>query len=153
MKVFFVRHGETLNNVEKTSYIDGTEPITQNGVSQAILAGKYLKQFGKFDLVISSPATRSLLTASHICKEINYNKKIKTNDLLFESIQKNLINKSKEEIKEYVNNNLFLHPTYSKIYDEMKTTTNPFKIIELCESITKKINIFFVINKFKNCSF
>ena len=152
MKVFFIRHGETQTNVENKSYIDGTEPITQKGVSQAILAGKYLKQFGKFDLVISSPATRCKLTAENICKEINYTKKIKTNDLLYESISKNLINMSQEEIKEYVITKYYSHSTYNKIYHEYMTTTDPFKRIELYESSEGYYNSVVLGNDTDNAS-
>jgi len=66
MKVFFVRHGQTLTNIEKCYYKDIKEPLTDKGILQAKKAGEYLKQFGEFDLVISSPATRSIQTAENI---------------------------------------------------------------------------------------
>jgi len=69
MKVFFVRHGQTQANVEQRPYKDIKEPLTEKGILQAKKAGEYLKQFGKFDLVISSPATRSIQTAENIMKE------------------------------------------------------------------------------------
>ena len=82
MKVFFVRHGETPANFEKRPYKDITEPLTEKGIIQAKKAGQYLKTFGKFDLVISSPATRSIQTAENIMKEIGYTKKIKIDELI-----------------------------------------------------------------------
>ena len=156
MKVFFVRHGETLNNRDKQWYVDGTEAITQKGISQAVLAGKYLKSFGKFDLVISSPATRCLQTAEHICKEIEYDKKIKINYLLFETICKKIITIPTEERKQYLDQNFREHPKYGKTHTEWLTTTDPFKRLEMFESnidiyhnILGDDTLHITINKYK----
>ena len=125
MKVFFIRHGQTLCNVNKTLYIDNTESITEEGIKQATLAGKYLKQFGKFDLVISSPATRCIQTAKVINKEINYKNEIVLNNLIKEfqrnitpTIQKNIDNKTSK---------------FNKLVNEYLTISNPFDKFDFIE--------------------
>ena len=102
MKVIFVRHGETLVNINNNklennkdllldsdiiSYYDNKEHINETGVKQAKLTGKYLKSLNyNFDLVISSPATRCIETTQHIIKEINYSKSIKIDKLIEEKV-------------------------------------------------------------------
>lgn len=56
MLLYFVRHGETYNNVEAVFPRDDTE-LTENGKRQALETGKYLKGT-KFDYVFSSPIPR-----------------------------------------------------------------------------------------------
>jgi broad specificity phosphatase PhoE len=89
MKIFFVRYGQTLANLEKKSYNTNDElnSITDRGIQQAIHTGKYLKTFDKFDLIISSPLLRCIQTAEIISKEINYKKDIIKNELISEPIE------------------------------------------------------------------
>ncbi len=56
MLLYFVRHGETYNNVEAVFPLDDTE-LTENGKREAIQTGKYLKEI-EFDSVFSSPISR-----------------------------------------------------------------------------------------------
>ena len=150
MKVFFVRHGQTQANVEKRLHKDIKEPLTDKGILQAKKAGEYLKQFGKFDLVISSPATRSIMTAENIMKEIDYNKKIKVDDLILEEITPNYAELNHDEIKIIEKNNIELQKIltyYYKItdpferlekYNKIKDTT--IKLAMGGESHTKQLN-------------
>ena len=130
MKVFFVRHGETQANVERRAYKNIQEPLTQNGISQAIKAGNYLKTFGKFDLVISSPATRSIQTAEYIMKEIGYNKKIKIDERLLEKLYTKIAGLDSEKAKNVIIQAYKDHPELSKIESQMKNITDPFERIE-----------------------
>ncbi len=87
--IFIVRHGQTDNNAKQIRYDNHTEvddvPLNKMGLEQAYKSGEYLKQFGKFDIVISSPRLRCLQTAEQICDAVGYNKNnIITNDLLLE---------------------------------------------------------------------
>jgi broad specificity phosphatase PhoE len=131
MKVFFVRHGQTQANVEKRPYKDIKEPLTEKGILQAKKAGEYLKQFGKFDLVISSPATRSIMTAENIMKEIDYNKKIKVDDLILEDITPNYAGLSHDEIKIIEKNNIELQKIITYYYK----ITDPFERLEYYKKI------------------
>ncbi len=56
MLLYFVRHGETYNNVEAVFPRDNTE-LTEKGKEEAFETGKYLKKI-KFDAVFSSPIQR-----------------------------------------------------------------------------------------------
>ena len=59
MKIFFVRHAVTQNNIDHVPYTHNEHPITEHGKQQAKETGKYLKKFGKFDLIIASPRFRT----------------------------------------------------------------------------------------------
>ena len=126
MKVFFVRHGQTQANVEERPYKDIKEPLTEKGILQAKKAGEYLKQFGKFDLVISSPATRSIQTAENIMEKINYNKKIIIDNLILEETTPNYAGLNKDEIIVIEKNNIELQ----KILKEYSKITDPFERLE-----------------------
>ena len=56
MLLYFVRHGETYNNIEAVFPLNNTE-LTENGKKEAAETGKYLKEI-KFDTVFSSPISR-----------------------------------------------------------------------------------------------
>jgi broad specificity phosphatase PhoE len=71
-KVYYVRHGESEANV--AGVVAGEEddsPLTANGKAQAKKAGHDLK--GKnIDLIVCSPLTRTVDTATIIAKELGY---------------------------------------------------------------------------------
>lgn len=56
MLLYFVRHGETYNNVQAVFPLDDTE-LTERGKKEALETGRYLKLI-KFDAVFSSPISR-----------------------------------------------------------------------------------------------
>lgn len=87
--IFIVRHGQTNNNSKQIRYDNYTDaddvPLNKTGFEQAMKSGQYLNQFGKFDIVISSPRLRCMQTAEQICAAVGYDKdKIITDDLLLE---------------------------------------------------------------------
>ena len=92
MKIFFVRHGQTQMNIEKKKYdnhgIDEIYHLTDEGIAQSDITGRYLKQFGNFDAIISSPRHRCLETLKEIMKHISYTDDVQfeTDDLLLEPI-------------------------------------------------------------------
>ena len=64
MKVYFVRHGQSVNNVRGvwTGWMD--VDLTEQGISDAKVAGDFLKGI-KFDKVYSSDLKRAVDTAKY----------------------------------------------------------------------------------------
>ena len=68
----FVRHGESVGNVEKVFQGQSETPLSPLGEKQAISLGKLLAQNNrKFDRVFSSPQLRAKQTAELICQPLN----------------------------------------------------------------------------------
>ena len=138
MKIFFVRHAITQNNIDGTPYINNDHPITKHGELQAKDTGKYLKTFGKFDLIISSSRLRTIMTAECIAKELNYKKDIVLDELLSEEISElykdniELLSSSKKVIEITINNASKLQMSqYEKYKKLIKNTTDPFEKLKL----------------------
>lgn len=73
IKLYFVRHGQTLANVEHRFSGQTESSLTDQGIAQAQESGKELRELvSKIDLIISSPYERTLQTAIYIAKEIDY---------------------------------------------------------------------------------
>ena len=48
MRIFLVRHGESLGNVDETAYArmgDHNVPLTDLGVQQAVLSGQFIRDW------------------------------------------------------------------------------------------------------------
>jgi uncharacterized phosphatase len=69
MKVYFVRHGESVGNREEFHQTVDT-PLSAAGVDQAKKIAGRLKKFN-VDLIITSPVARARETAGIISKTIN----------------------------------------------------------------------------------
>jgi broad specificity phosphatase PhoE len=67
---FFVRHGQTDGNLGKLDYYSNDTPLNEIGVLEAYETGKYLKQYGPFNKVISSPLVRTRQTTNEILKNV-----------------------------------------------------------------------------------
>ncbi len=138
-EIIFVRHAETdmnfkglrYDNFEKNEYY----PITDRGIKMAIETGKYLKKYGNFDLVISSPRDRCLQTAEIIVREIGYKGKIQQSDLLLESKAGKLNLMNKKEIRTFIAKN----PQLKELQSQIKDETNEFMKLKLA----KKYNILY----------
>lgn len=64
---YFVRHGETIWNVENKICGATDIELTQKGHDQAVEAGKKILEMGiKADMILSSPLVRASETARHI---------------------------------------------------------------------------------------
>lgn len=72
MEIYLIRHGETTANVEKRFAGALDVPLTEKGISQAILAGEKLKDI-KFDGFYCSNLSRAYETAKLIGKHQNQN--------------------------------------------------------------------------------
>lgn len=78
-EIYFIRHGKTIwNELGKTQGQEADIELSEQGIEQAELTGKYLKKFRlneeEFDCVLSSPLKRCKKTAKIICSCIQYNK-------------------------------------------------------------------------------
>lgn len=76
LDLYLIRHGECLTNLVQAEVIGGRsnkDPLSEQGVLQACMLGRYLAEEGVcFDEVYSSPATRSIATAKMACYDIRY---------------------------------------------------------------------------------
>ena len=78
-KVFLIRHGEALHNINfkifgKDTYFDKKNldaPLTNTGISQAKTLGNTWLYKNNIDLILVSPLTRTLQTATNIFPENN----------------------------------------------------------------------------------
>jgi len=88
--LYFVRHGETeWNRLNKLQGGELDIPLNDTGKNQAILTGKYLKDYQgekQFDLIITSPLSRTVETAKLIAKEVDYEGEIEIHETLKERL-------------------------------------------------------------------
>jgi len=80
-----VRHGETVWN--KTFKIQGRidNPLSEEGVHQAIAVGKYLKQHDPaWDAIVASPLSRTIDTAKIIAEVLEFDGPIETDSAFIE---------------------------------------------------------------------
>lgn len=83
-KLYFIRHGQSVLNVQKRYGGRTDTPLTSEGRKQAKAAGKAAKGLG-IDAIVSSPLSRAHDTAKIIAEEIGFNvADIEINDLLLE---------------------------------------------------------------------
>lgn len=119
-RIYFVRHGETDWN--RTRRIQGSEIDTElnaTGRIQATQTGKYLRQYGPFDLVMTSPLQRATETASLICTELGYDRHVLHNDALIEKNYGCLNGKTPEETE--------MIPEYQDVIAKWKNISNPIE--------------------------
>lgn len=81
MKIYFVRHGETLWNKEKKIQGQSDIPLNEYGKELALITSEAMKDI-PFDIVYSSPLIRARETAEILVK--NRSLEIYENDLLME---------------------------------------------------------------------
>lgn len=87
MEIVFVRHGESTANeagVKNISFDPHNVVLTSKGKEQSKLTGEYLKIFGKFDTVITSPIVRCVETTKIIVSKINFKDEVITDDRIIE---------------------------------------------------------------------
>ena len=68
MKLYVVRHGETLANIQNTVSGDKESPLTMKGIAQAKALGLEFNDTN-FDIVFSSPLLRAIDTARYITRK------------------------------------------------------------------------------------
>ncbi len=69
MKIYFVRHGETESNVNKTATGQGDSPLTQKGIEDAEATAQELPL--DFDIIYSSDIGRTKITTAILNKRLN----------------------------------------------------------------------------------
>jgi broad specificity phosphatase PhoE len=73
MKLYFLRHGESVSNFEDRHTGQQDVELTEKGRAQAVAAGKAMLESGRsFDQIISSPLARAHETATIIAGIIGY---------------------------------------------------------------------------------
>ena len=98
--LYFVRHGESVRNVERTYAGQFDTPLTDRGRDQARAAGEQARGL-RFDLMVSSPLSRALETARIIARATGYPAdKILVNDIFKERAFGTMEGKSWHEIPE-----------------------------------------------------
>lgn len=85
-KLYFIRHGQSVLNVQGKLAGRTETPLTDEGRAQAKATGKLMKSKGiKVDFIAASPLSRAHETAQIVAKEIGYDpEKIHINQLLAE---------------------------------------------------------------------
>ena len=88
-EIYIIRHGETdWNTLGKVQgFVEDTE-LNKNGIEQAKLTGKYLKDYRTkdkpFDWIICSPMKRAKATCNIIADVLNYSGEVEQLDILTE---------------------------------------------------------------------
>lgn len=91
MKILYlVRHSKS--SWKDLSLNDFDRPLSKRGKKDAPLMGDYLtKMKVNIDLIISSPAKRTLETSKILTEKISFNKKIQLEQQLYEANLKNIL--------------------------------------------------------------
>jgi len=138
--IVFVRHGESTQNQSnetKEEYDINNITLTEKGIEQSTITGKYLKNvFKKFDIVYTSPIVRCVETAKIINDQLKLpNTNLLQDSLLIETgeINHNLNGLSYEQREKIINGNINVSKLEKRINDEL----NPFKKLELSKQFYK----------------
>lgn len=70
-RLYFIRHGQSVLNLEETYAGQLDTPLTDYGREQAKIAGMETALIG-IDIIISSPLSRAYETAQIVAREIGY---------------------------------------------------------------------------------
>lgn len=83
LKIYLVRHGQNLDNINGILNGHRDEPLTTLGESQALTTANHIKELGLiFDVVYSSPLIRAYKTAEIITDTLKLKKPLVLNDLI-----------------------------------------------------------------------
>lgn len=98
--LYFIRHGESVRNLERLYAGQFDTPLTDRGREQAGTTGEKAKDL-HFDIIVASPLSRALETAQIVANRTGYPAdKIITNDLFKERSLGTLEGKSWDEYSE-----------------------------------------------------
>lgn len=130
-RIYIIKHGETDYNTNKDKNHTISQPKTSelnnNGKTQSIDTGIYLKNRDPIDIIISSPTLRSKQTAELIAKQIGY----KLNDIIYENkLEEINVNKKYENLK---------ISEFDQLKYKDESVTNFFKFHERKSKITNPI--------------
>ncbi|MDC7955748.1 histidine phosphatase family protein [Fusobacterium simiae] len=142
MEIYFVRHGQTIWNVEKRFQGLSDSPLTDLGITQAKLLGEKLKNI-KFDKFYSTSLKRANDTANYI--KGNREQKVEIFDDFVEISMGDMEGIQQEEFKK-------LYPKQVKnfFFNQLEYNPTPFNgesFIELRERVAKGLEKFIELNR------
>ena len=142
MEIYFVRHGQTVWNVEKRFQGLSDSPLTELGITQAKLLGKKLKDI-KFDKFYSTSLKRANDTANYI--KGNRKQEVEIFDDFVEISMGDMEGIKQEDFKK-------LYPEQVKnfFFNQLEYDPSSFKgesFIEVRERVIKGLNKFLELNK------
>ena len=142
MEIYFVRHGQTIWNVEKRFQGLSDSPLTELGITQAKLLGEKLKDI-KFDKFYSTSLKRANDTANYI--KGNREQEVEIFDDFVEISMGDMEGIQQEEFKK-------LYPEQVKnfFFNQLEYNPSSFKgesFLEVRERVAKGLDKFIDLNK------
>ena len=142
MEIYFVRHGQTIWNVEKRFQGLSDSPLTELGITQAKLLGEKLKDI-KFDKFYSTSLKRANDTANYI--KGNRKQEVEIFDDFVEISMGDMEGIQQEEFKK-------LYPEQVKnfFFNQLEYNPSSFKgesFLEVRERVAKGLDKFIKLNK------
>ena len=142
MEIYFVRHGQTIWNVEKRFQGLSDSPLTELGITQAKLLGEKLKDI-KFDKFYSTSLKRAYDTANYI--KGNRKQKVEIVDDFVEISMGDMEGIKQEDFKK-------LYPEQVKnfFFNQLEYDPSSFggeSFLEVRERVIRGLNKFIELNK------
>ena len=142
MEIYFVRHGQTIWNVEKRFQGLSDSPLTELGITQAKLLGEKLKDI-KFDKFYSTSLKRAYDTANYI--KGNRKQKVEIFDDFAEISMGDMEGIKQEDFKK-------LYPEQVKnfFFNQLEYDPSSFggeSFLEVRERVIRGLNKFIELNK------
>ena len=142
MEIYFVRHGQTIWNVEKRFQGLSDSPLTELGITQAKLLGEKLKDI-KFDKFYSTSLKRANDTANYI--KGNREQEVEIFDDFVEISMGDMEGIQQEEFKK-------LYPEQVKnfFFNQLEYNPSSFggeSFLEVRERVIRGLNKFIELNK------
>lgn len=142
MEIYFVRHGQTIWNVEKRFQGLSDSPLTELGITQAKLLGEKLKDI-KFDKFYSTSLKRAYDTANYI--KGNRKQKVEIFDDFVEISMEDMEGIKQEDFKK-------LYPEQVKnfFFNQLEYDPSSFggeSFLEVRERVIRGLNKFIELNK------
>ena len=142
MEIYFVRHGQTIWNVEKRFQGLSDSPLTELGITQAKLLGEKLKDI-KFDKFYSTSLKRAYDTANYI--KGNRKQKVEIFDDFVEISMGDMEGIKQEDFKK-------LYPEQVKnfFFNQLEYNPSSFggeSFFEVRERVIRGLNKFIELNK------
>ena len=142
MEIYFVRHGQTIWNVEKRFQGLSDSPLTELGITQAKLLGEKLKDI-KFDKFYSTSLKRAYDTANYI--KGNRKQKVEIFDDFVEISMGDMEGIKQEDFKK-------LYPEQVKnfFFNQLEYNPSSFggeSFLEVRERVIRGLNKFIEVNK------
>lgn len=142
MEIYFVRHGQTIWNVEKRFQGLSDSPLTELGITQAKLLGEKLKNI-KFDKFYSTSLKRAYDTANYI--KGNREQKVEIFDDFVEISMGDMEGIKQEDFKK-------LYPEQVKnfFFNQLEYDPSSFggeSFLEVRERVIRGLNKFIELNK------